>query len=90
MELHNHPNSIFTGVYFVQAPENSGHLVLKSELFDRMLVYPITKENEFNAATREITPEPGLLVIFRSHIMHGALLHKPAEERISLSFTAMV
>lgn len=89
MEVHNHPNSTFTGVYFVQAPEKSAPLILKSELFDRMLEQPTTMKNDFNAAIKEITPEPGLLVLFKSHIMHGTLLHKLAEERISISFTAM-
>ena len=88
MDAHNHPNSIFSGVYFVDAPVGSAPLVLVSDVVDKMIAVSIAEHNEFNARSKVIEPEPGLLVLFNSNLMHNTGAHMLSEERISISFTA--
>lgn len=88
IDSHNHPNSIFTGVYYVKIPMGSAELVLESELTDQISRASIGAANEFNVTTRAIAPAPGLLVLFNSNIMHRTQLHRIPDERVSISFTA--
>ncbi len=88
LDAHNHPNSIFSGVYFINAPVGSAPLVLVSDVVDKMIAVSIAEHNAFNGRSKVIKPEPGLLVLFNSNLMHNTGAHMLSEERISISFTA--
>lgn len=71
---HLHPNSHFSGVYYIQAPENSGNLVLLDPRIEaRMLPlhhkWSAPVEQTFGPEVK-VEPKPGRLVIFPSWLMH--------------------
>ena len=89
-DIHAHSNCLFTGVYYLKASKDSSPLVLKSENIDKMLICSTDAKNDYNTVSHEITPAPGLLTLFNANVRHStwAILHK--EERVSISFTAVV
>jgi uncharacterized protein (TIGR02466 family) len=87
--LHNHPNSIFSGVYYVKADKDSGDIVFTNpnNLLSYTL-YPtmIEKYNAFNSGKWRITPEQGNLIIFPSWLSHSVEQNDSSQERISIAF----
>jgi uncharacterized protein (TIGR02466 family) len=90
MDVHNHPNSLFSGIYFVKSPKDSAKLVFDSPSSERMISVPVLKGNVYNQENAACEPIGGDLFIFNSNLKHRALLHKLDEERISISFTAII
>ena len=43
IDIHNHPNSNFTGVYFVKASKGSSPIIIKSEIIDNMIALLLMK-----------------------------------------------
>lgn len=89
-DIHLHPNSIFSGVYFVKAPEGSAPLVIKSEIIDNMIALLVTEDNEYNSRGKVIPAEPGKLVLFNSNVMHSTWPQSIDDSRVTISFTAVV
>ena len=87
MDQHCHPNSLFTGVYFVKVPQNSGLLAFDSPLSEQMITPPIKISNQYNMRQAGFKMSEGDLIIFNSHLKHRVLLHNVDEERISIGFT---
>ena len=87
MDQHCHPNSLFTGVYFVKVPSNSGLLAFDSPSAEQMINPPIKISNQYNMRQAGFKMSAGDLVIFNSHLKHRVLLHNVEEERISIGFT---
>ena len=92
--IHNHPGSIFAGVYYAAVPDCCcGELkFLRSlqeqclkeswgchENFDRY-------EEQHNYTTWYVQPNPGTMVIFPAWLMHSVDKSATDKERISLSF----
>lgn len=90
VDIHNHPNSNFTGVYFLQAAKGSSPIVIKSEIVDNMIALLVDENNEYNSRGKVITAEPGKLVVFNSNVMHNTLPQNIDESRVTISFTAIV
>lgn len=89
-DIHHHPNSIFSGVYFVKAPEGSAPLVVKSEVIDNMIALLVTEDNEYNSRGKVIGAEAGKLVLFNSNVMHSTWPQSIDDSRVTISFTAVV
>lgn len=87
MDQHCHPNSIFTGVYFVKAPNGSGLLAFDSPSSEQMVLPPVKIKNAYNMRQVGFNMSEGDLVIFNSYLKHRVLLHEIKEERISIGFT---
>ena len=87
--VHNHPNSLFSGVYYVKAEENSGDIVFSNpnNLLSYTL-YPnmIETYNEFNSAKWYVTPNTGKLIIFPSWLEHSVEENSSVHQRISIAF----
>jgi len=79
--LHNHPGQDLAAVYYVQA-ENGGKLELRDP---RPAAGYCNFPKLFSADPLQITPEPGMLVIFPSWIEHMVHPHQGAEDRISIA-----
>lgn len=70
---HNHPNCIFSGVFYVKTPFNSGSFAF----YRNVHVYK---------ATELIKPEENMLILFPSHFDHYVMPNNSNKDRISISF----
>ena len=92
---HDHPQAHFSGVYYVQCPENSGEIIFDNPYgftaFDELSCY----KDDFVQSTMEhkaisVTPTAGLLLIFPAHLEHSVAVNNSDEERISIGFNILV
>jgi len=86
---HQHPNSLWSGVYYVKAPKNSGLLKIDDPRSSASMSRPKQKEGEVPARLyREINYEPiaGRLIMFPSWLMHCVDSNESDDIRISVSF----
>lgn len=81
-------SAILSGVFYVKAPEGSGHLTLFNNGLNQL--WPgHTKSNFANANNSsfvDIPPEEGKLYIWPSYLLHNVAPNKKDVERISISF----
>jgi uncharacterized protein (TIGR02466 family) len=85
--VHNHPNSILSGVYYLQAPENSGVISFADPRpAAQMLVPPMTEYSLWTLPKISYKPQAGTMLLFPSWLLHGVEMNMSAELRISLSF----
>ena len=86
---HIHPNSLFSGAYYVKAQPNSGKLHLMDPRPGVQQVMPARKKGKL---PRELwresfyEPVPGRLIMFPSWIWHKVGLNQSNDMRISVSF----
>ena len=86
---HNHPGSIFSGVYYIKCNEDSGNLCFTHPAINQNYhfnSYSIERHNNLNAGGVQIEPEVGKLVIFPSYQSHYVQPNKSKEDRISIAF----
>ena len=86
---HLHPNSLFSGVYWVKAPEKSGSLMLYEPRPGVQCTMPNRKEGELPPELwREIhyTPRAGTIVMFPAWLWHEVKPNESNDTRISVSF----
>jgi uncharacterized protein (TIGR02466 family) len=86
---HQHPNSLWSGVYYVKAPKNSGHLKIDDPRSSAAMVRPNQKKGELPSRLwRETHYEPiaGRCIMFPSWLMHCVDPNQSNDIRISVSF----
>jgi len=86
---HIHPNSLFSGVYYVKALKNSGNLCCDEPRAGAQLNMPIRKEGQLpKELWREVYLEPaeGRIIIFPYYLWHSVTPNKSNDIRISVSF----
>jgi len=76
--IHNHRESIYSGVYYIKIPQDSGNLVL----LDMYHYYLDSKE----IPKYTINPEEGMLYIFRGFLPHKVEQNLSNFDRVSISF----
>jgi uncharacterized protein (TIGR02466 family) len=85
--VHNHPNSVLSGVYYLQAPENSGVISFSDPRpAAQVLVPPITEFSPWTLPKISYKPQVGTMFIFPSWLLHSVEMNLSGELRISLSF----
>lgn len=86
--IHNHPGSILSGVYYLEADDTSGPLCIHRDFDEEMyLGYCLTTEvSHLNACTAKYAPEKDKLIIFPSNILHSVSANRATGKRISISF----
>ncbi len=85
--VHNHPNSILSGVYYLKAPENCGGIYFTDPRpAAQMLVPPVTEFNLFTFPKVSYKPREGTMILFPSWLLHGVDMNMSEEIRICLSF----
>ena len=90
-EIHLHRNSVFSGIYFVSAPEGSGATLFYSPLSDSMLEPRPTEGNQLNAKVSGFAPVAGRMLLFRSHLRHSVMPGSAMDsERITIAFNAIM
>ncbi len=88
MDVHNHPNSFFTGIYFLQAPVDGTRLCLHNPAKEMGLSLPVKKETTLNQEYFIYQPIAGDLLVFESYIAKSFQVHESDQEHINLTFTA--
>jgi uncharacterized protein (TIGR02466 family) len=87
---HIHPASVqFSGVYYIQAPENCGDIVFHdlSRFLGLWDAAPELLESTYqNANSFPVTPEAGLCVLFPGYLMHEVEANRSERDRIGLAF----
>src|SRR5210317_868739 len=86
---HQHPNSLWSGVYYIKAPKNSGHLKIDDPRSSAANPRPKPKEGPvpprlFRASHYE--PIAGRFIMFPSWLMHCVDPNESNDIRISVSF----
>jgi uncharacterized protein (TIGR02466 family) len=86
-KIHDHANCLFSGVYYVKAPEGCGNLMFYDPRSARTFYRPAVQN--YTAYTSDAVAHvaaTGLLLIFPSWLKHGVEPNLSDEERISVSF----
>jgi len=86
---HLHPNSLFSGVYWIKAPEKSGDLMLYEPRQGAQCTMPNRKEGKLPPELwREVhyTPRAGTIVMFPAWLWHEVRTNQSNDIRISVSF----
>ena len=87
---HIHPNSLFSGVYFIKTPQKSGNLMVYDPRPGVQMTMPNRKEGKLPPELwREVHYEPkaGRCIMFPSWLWHEVKPNKSNDTRISVSFT---
>ena len=87
-----HPNSLWSGVYYVKANKNSGHLKIDDPRSIASMSRPRLKEKQHPIRLwRETSFEPkvGRLIMFPAWLVHAVDPNLSDELRISVSFNFM-
>ena len=86
---HLHPNSLFSGVYWIKAPKKSGNLMLYAPRPGAQCTMPNRKEGKLPSQLwREVHYEPkaGTCIMFPSWLWHEVKPNNSNDIRISVSF----
>ena len=86
---HLHPNALFSGVYWIKAPVNSGNLMLYDPRPGVHTTMPNHKEGKLPPELwREVhyQPRAGTIVMFPAWMWHEVKSNKSNDTRISVSF----
>ena len=86
---HIHPNSLFSGVYFIKTPPNSGNLMLYDPRPGIQMSMPSRKKEQLKSELwREVHYEPvaGRCIMFPSWLWHEVKPNESNDIRISVSF----
>tara|TARA_B100000427_G_C15420615_1_gene556232 strand:+ start:63 stop:680 length:618 start_codon:yes stop_codon:yes gene_type:complete len=88
IEPHDHANSMYSGVCFLNAPKGGGDLTFHKNRYTTLQPH-LHHKNLFNSTKYTISPENGMICIFPSDLIHYVTpcnQEDPKEPRISLSF----
>jgi len=89
--MHVHPNSSFSGVYYLKTVDKGGELV-----FSNNDVSSIFNENSLFFKNPEfedifiVTPQKNNFILFPSHLQHYVKPNQTEESRISVSFNIVL
>jgi len=89
--VHNHSNSIISGVLWIKTPDNCGllkflspHSFTQSLLLDNVDSDVAKKQNYYSGYT--FNPKEGTMILFPSDLLHGVEPNESDEDRISIAF----
>jgi len=86
---HIHPNALFSGVYYIKAPKNSGDLICNEPRAGAQLSMPTRKSGKPpKDLWREVHFEPkeGRIIMFPFYLWHSVAPNLSNDIRISVSF----
>ena len=87
--VHNHSNSVFSGVYYITLPKGAPFLTFYSPI-KHMFHFEPTEYNSYNANVWTVALEEKDVVIFPSTIQHEVLTNNSGEDRICIAFNTFV
>ena len=85
---HLHPNALFSGVYWIKAPEKSGNLMLYDPRPGVQMTMPNRKKKLPHELWREVHYKPiaGRCIMFPAWLWHEVKPNESNDIRISVSF----
>ncbi len=85
---HIHPHSVISGTYYVTAPPKSGAIRFEDPRLAMLRAAPPKKKNARpdNRSFVDVTPKPGMLLLWESWLRHGVEPNAARSPRISVSF----
>lgn len=86
---HSHPNSILSGIIYLQGDYTTGNTVFYKEKIEG-LHFEYSDANLWNGKMWDIVPEIGKLVVFPSTLSHSASINQSTTPRVTLSFNTFV
>jgi len=86
---HAHPNSIVSGVFYVQAQEGSDKIYFYRDVYNQIEV-PTENYNLYNSTSWWLGVETGTLLLFPSHFTHMVQTVETDATRISISFNTFL
>ena len=86
---HWHPNSVLSGVVYLDCDEGSGAIKFKTSHYD-MIEYAVDQSNIYNSRSMAILPRPGDVIIFPSSVEHEVEIYVGDKPRYSLSFNTFI
>jgi uncharacterized protein (TIGR02466 family) len=85
--VHDHANCLFSGVYYVQTPPDSGNLTFHDPRNARVFMQPkVTSFTPYIADAIDVEVQEGIIIVFPSWLKHGVAPNLSNRDRISLSF----
>lgn len=86
---HNHPGSVFSGVYYVKAPNHSGAIKFLNPINEHTYTIKnsfVESRNFFNSSMWTEEPKTGKVIFFPSWLLHYVEPNCSTDERISIAF----
>jgi uncharacterized protein (TIGR02466 family) len=85
---HIHPHAAVSGTYYVAVPERSGAIRFEDPRLAMLMAAPPRKSGarRVNRTFVDVTPKPGLLLLWESWLRHGVERNAARGQRISVSF----
>ena len=85
---HIHPHSAISGTYYVTVPPRSGAIRFEDPRLAMMMAAPTRKPNASigNRSFVDVSPKPGMLLLWESWLRHGVEPNAARQKRISISF----
>jgi uncharacterized protein (TIGR02466 family) len=85
---HIHPHSVISGTYYVTVPPKSGAIRFEDPRLPMMMAAPLrkAKARPENRSFVDVTPKPGMLLLWESWLRHGVEPNAARGRRISVSF----
>jgi len=88
---HMHGNSIFSGIYYVDAESGDLELTFEPPYSKNFkFEYSIKEFNIFNSTCWNLKASPGLVVIFPSYITHRVSINQHSTDRRMIGFNTFV
>lgn len=95
-QLHNHANSIISGVVFINIPTDSGKFLFKrnnqssNKLFSMQVEMDTTEQlTQYTGMEYIIDPQPNTLLLFPSSLQHMVTPNNSTDERLTLAFNVI-
>jgi uncharacterized protein (TIGR02466 family) len=92
---HTHSNSLFSGVLYLKAAEDTGQIAFHKyqkylDISSTTLNLGFTEWNIFNSDKWSITPNENQIIIFPSNVTHSVEINNSNDDRISIAFNMFV
>jgi uncharacterized protein (TIGR02466 family) len=88
---HNHPNSIFSGVYYLDAEASDVTFEFECTISKNFkFIYDCSVLNEYNSNNLTLSPRTGDVLIFPSWIWHKVSPNTGSTDRLVLGFNSFV
>jgi uncharacterized protein (TIGR02466 family) len=86
---HSHPNSVLSGVVYIETPPNCGDITFyknHNNIFPEALTVEYLQWNSLNSKAWTYSPREGDILIFPSNLEHSMNTNTSNSDRYSLSF----
>jgi uncharacterized protein (TIGR02466 family) len=83
--IHNHQNSMFSGVFYVDINENQDNISFENVYKPSFFVEP-NEYNIYNSCEQKIIVKNKTLIIFPSEVHHNILKNEMKKDRYSIAF----